>query len=74
MASTGDILEADKAGAIPATSPEMTAILMAIMTLSNETLSVIPSPDIFTRNIRNSKAKSARMAPNTQSTIASKRN
>ncbi len=74
MASTGGILEADKAGAIPATRPEMTAILIAIMTLSKETLSVIPSSDIFTINIRNSKAKRASMAPNMQSTIASKRN
>ena len=74
MASTGGILAADNAGAIPASKPETIAIVIAIATRSTEIDRLIPKSDMLTINIRNSIANNANAAPKMHSTIDSKRN
>jgi hypothetical protein len=74
MASTGGILAADNAGAIPASNPDTIAIVIAIATRFTEMDRLIPKSDMLTTNMSNSIANSANAAPKMQSTIDSKRN
>ena len=70
MASTGGILAAANAGAIPASNPDTIAIVIAIATRSTEIDKLIPKSDMFTINMRISIANNANAAPKMHSTIA----